>query len=208
MAIPEDGRRRRGLATRAAILREAVQLASTDGLEGLTIGRLAERLDVPKSSVHAAFGSKEDLQLAVLGETRQVMIELVVIPALAAPAGYERLAALGASWIRYLENGTFEGGCVLSSASSELDSRPGAPRTALVAIMTEWLRLLADNVRIAISNGELAASNDPAQVAFELQAIGLAANWHHQLFGGSEAFRAARSAWTNSLACRRPTSSR
>jgi AcrR family transcriptional regulator len=199
VSAPSDGRRVRGLATRLAIVRAAVQLASTDGLEGLSIGRLAQRLGVPKSSVHAAFGSKQDLQVAVLRETREILIELVVVPALAAPAGYKRLEAIGAAWISYLENETFEGGCVLSAASSELDDRPGPARDALAAIMTEWLQFLADNVRTAIASGEVAPTNDPEQLAFELQAIGLTANWHHQLFGGRTAFAAARTAWTAAL---------
>jgi AcrR family transcriptional regulator len=202
---PTDGRRVRGLATQTSIIREAVQLASTDGLEGLTMARLAERLNIPKSSVHAAFGSKQELQGAVLRETREIMIERVVAPALAAPPGLQRLVALGASWIGYLENEVFEGGCVLSAAASELDGRRGPTRDALVGIMTEWLRLLSDNVQAAVMNGEFAATTEPTQAAFELHSVGLAANWHHQLFGGPAAFKAARAAWSEALARRAAT---
>jgi AcrR family transcriptional regulator len=197
---PVDGRRRRGQATRAAILHEAVQLASTDGLGGLTMSALADRMGIPKSSVHAAFGSKEDLQVEVLRTTRAILIDHVVTPALSAPAGYERLVALGASWMKYLEAGVFEGGCVLSSSASELDGRPGLARDQLVVIMNEWLRFVADNVRAAIANGQFESTTDPDQLAFELHGIGLTANWHHQLFGGRAAFRYARHAWPDALA--------
>jgi AcrR family transcriptional regulator len=198
--VPIDGRRRRGRATRVSILHEAVQLASTDGLNGLTMSALADRIGVPKSSVHAAFGSKEDLQVEVLRETRAILITHVVTPALTMPAGHKRLVALGTSWLKYLEAGIFEGGCVLSSSSSELDGRPGPAREELVAIMGEWLRFLADNVRAAITNNEYDTAVDPDQLAFELNGIGMAANWQYQLFGGRAAFRLARSAWDNSLA--------
>jgi AcrR family transcriptional regulator len=198
--MPVDGRRRRGQATRALILNEAVQLASTDGLGGLTMSALADRMGVPKSSVHAAFGSKEDLQVEVLRETRTILIDHVVTPALRAPHGDKRLVALGESWFTYLEAGVFEGGCVLSSAASELDGRPGLARNELVAVMNEWLRFLTDNVRAAITNGEFHATTGPDQLAFELNGIGLTANWHHQLFGGRAAFRYARQAWADTLA--------
>jgi AcrR family transcriptional regulator len=196
---PTDGRRARGLSTRNSIVLEAVQLASTDGLGGLTMAVLAERLGVPKSSVHAAFGSKNDLQLAVLQEARKILIEHVIAPSLLAPAGNARLIAVGQSWIGYLEKGIFEGGCVLSSAASEIDAKPGPARDAVAAIMTEWLEFLAGNVRTAVHNREFTPQTDADQVAFQLHSIGYTANWHHQLFGGTTAFKRARSAWTQIL---------
>lgn len=197
--MPTDGRRIRGQSTRNSILHEAVQLASTDGLHGLTMAVLAERLGVPKSSVHAAFGSKNDLQLAVLQETRTILIEQVIAPALVAPAGDARLVAVGKSWIGYLENGIFEGGCVLSSAANEIDAHPGPVKDSLVAIMSEWLEFLASNVRVAVRNGEFNEATDAHQLAFQLHSIGYTANWHYQLFGGSVAFKRARTAWTETL---------
>ncbi len=167
---------------------------------------LAERLAVPKSSVHAAFGSKQELQVAVLRTTREILIEHVVAPAMAAPKGHARLVALGSSWIGYLEGEIFEGGCVLSAAASELDGRPGPARDELAEIMTEWLHFLSDTVRDAVANGEFFADTSPKQLAFELNCIGLGANWHHQLFGGRTAFTAARSAWAHTLARQRPAS--
>jgi AcrR family transcriptional regulator len=196
---PVDGRRARGDRTRGSALAEAVQLASVDGLEGLSIARLAARLGTAKSTVHATFGSKVSLQVAVIGAVREILIGLVVARAREAPAGCQRLAALGEGWMSYLESETFEGGCLLSSASAEMDGRPGAARDAVAAAMSEWLALLAGNARIAIKAGEIDPAVDPEQLAFELNAIGMAANWHFQLFGGAEAFRAGRAAWANIL---------
>jgi AcrR family transcriptional regulator len=196
---PTDGRRARGLSTRNAIVAEAVQLASTDGLGGLSMAVLAERLGIPKSSVHAAFGSKNDLQIAVLHETRTILIDHVIAPSLAATEGYPRLVAIGESWIGYLEKGVFEGGCVLSSAASEIDAQPGPAKETLIAVMTEWLEFLASNVRAAIHNGEFTATTDAPKLAFQLHSIGYTANWHHQLFGGTIAFKRARSTWAQTL---------
>ena len=196
---PIDGRRARGDRTRATVVAEAVQLASVDGLEGLTIARLADRLGVPKSSVHTAFGSKADLQVAVLRRTREILIEHVIAPSLTEALGRPRLLAVGEAWFGYLAGGVFEGGCLLSSAAAELDGRPGPARDELVAVMTEWLDFLACNARAAIRDGDLRRGADPDQIAFELQASGLTANWHHQLFGGDGAFRAARAAWSQAL---------
>jgi len=196
---PSDGRRAKGVRSRDALLTEAVQVASVEGLEGLTVSRLAERLGTAKSSVHAAFGSKEALQVAAVRRAREMLIELVVAPALAVPPGLARLDALGESWLTYLENDVFEGGCMLCSASAEMDGRPGSTRDAVAGVMQEWLQFLADSVTAGIDQGELAPTSAPDQIAFELHAIGMAANWHHQLFGGPTAFTAARRAWAGAL---------
>lgn len=190
-----DGRRARGERSREALLDAAVQLASVEGLDGLSIAGLAGRLGAAKSTVHAAFGSKEALQVAALQHTREIFIDRVVAPALAAPAGRPRLEALGESWLDYLHDNVFEGGCLLSSASAELDGRPGPARDALTGVMREWLSFLADAVRAALPAG----ATDPDRVAFELNAIGLAANWHYQLFGDEDVFATARRAWTAAL---------
>ena len=194
-----DGRRAKGLRTRDAFLAEAVQLASVQGLEGLTIASLAQRLGTAKSSVHAAFGSKEALQVGAVKRVRDMLIELVVVPALAARPGLAQLEALGESWFGYLDNDIFEGGCLLCSASAEMDGRPGATRDTIAAVMQEWLSFLADSVRAGIDNGEFVSNVVPDQIAFELNAIGMAANWHHQLFGGRTAFTVARRVWAETL---------
>ena len=201
---PQDGRVARGQRSRDAALAVAVQLASTDGLEGLSVARLAQRVGTAKSSIHASFGSKEALQLAVIERSRAILVDLVIVPALAARAGLARLEATRESWLGYLADDVFEGGCVLCSASAELDGRPGAPRDAVRTVMREWLDFLADNVAVAVRQGELDADAEPDQLAFELNAIGMAANWHHQLFGGDEAFVRARATWDRTLAAHRP----
>jgi AcrR family transcriptional regulator len=195
---PHDGRLARGARSREAALTAAVQLASVEGLEGLSISRLAERLGAAKSSVHAMFRAKEVLQVAAIGRTREMLIDLVVAPALAAEPGIARLRSLGELWFAYLAGDVFEGGCLLCSASAEMDGRPGATRDAVATVMQEWLQFLAENVKAAIDAGEL-APHDPEQVAFELNAIGMAANWHHQLFGGTAAFANAQTAWNTTL---------
>jgi hypothetical protein len=128
-----------------------------------------------------------------------MLVELVVVPTLAARPGLARLEVLGESWFSYLENDIFEGGCLLCSASAEMDGRPGATRDAVAAVMQEWLSFLADSVTTGIDTGEFASNAVPDQIAFELNAIGMAANWHHQLFGGRTAFTVARCAWAETL---------
>lgn len=202
---PRDGRRARGLRSQEALLDDVVQLASVTGLEGLSIADLATRAGVAKSSVHAAFGSKEALQVAALARVREVLIGLVVSPALSAEPGIARLRVLGDAWLAYLAHDVFEGGCVLCSASAELDGRPGPARDAVAGIMQEWLDFLAASAATAIERGELDATCDPRQIAFELNAVGMAANWHHQLFGGGAGFDAARGAWRAILDRHRPS---
>jgi len=194
-----DGRRARGARTRDAVLAEAVQLASVEGLEGLSIAHLAARLGTAKSSVHASFGSKEALQVAVIAHTRDILVELVIGPALKAQAGLQRLSALGEGWMSYLERNTFEGGCVLSSASLEMDGRPGPARDAVAAVMREWLDLLEDNIARGIEKGDIAPDTRPAQLAFALNAVGMAANWQSQLFGGAFSYDTGRAGWTQLL---------
>lgn len=194
-----DGRRARGARTREVVLAQAVQLASVEGLEGLSIAHLAARLGTAKSSVHASFGSKEALQVAVIAHTRDILVELVIAPALKMPAGLQRLSALGDGWMSYLERKTFEGGCVLSSASLEMDGRPGLARDAVAAAMREWLDLLEDNIVRGIEKGEIAADTRPAQLAFELNAVGMAANWQSQLFGNAFSYETGSAGWSRLL---------
>lgn len=202
---PDDGRVARGQRTRTAIIDEAVQVASTDGLDGLSIARLADATGMAKSSVHAAFGSKESLQLATIARTREVLIDLVIRPGLAHPPGLDQLAAVGDAWFAYLEDDIFRGGCVLCAASTELDAHPGETRDALTAVMREWLDFLAGSVRAGIEDGTIRPEVDARRAALELHAIGFTANWHHQLFGTSgepdsePTFALARDSWAAAL---------
>jgi AcrR family transcriptional regulator len=197
---PSDGRRARGLRSRTAILKLSVQIASREGLEGLTIGGLARKLGVPKSSVFALFGSKEELQLATLAEARRILIAQVVSPAMPAAEGAERLTALGDAWCDYLTADVFAGGCFLCAASAEMDGRPGPLRDAIAAVMSEWLAVLRANINAAVSSGEFDAAVDASAMAFRLNALGMAANWQYQLFKEKAGVAHARSAWRGEIA--------
>ena len=192
---PTDGRRARGMRSRAAVLERSVQMASREGLEGLTIGGLAADLEVHKSSVFALFGSKEELQLATLAAARGILIDLVIVPALTGQEGLPRLFAIGEAWCDYLESDVFAGGCPLCAASTEMDGRPGPVRDAVATVMCEWVAVLSANVEAAIAAGDLRPDADPAAMAFGLNALGMAANWQRQLLDDPSGIEHARAAW-------------
>jgi AcrR family transcriptional regulator len=204
---PSDGRRARGMRSRAAILERSVQMASRDGLEGLTIGALAADLGVHKSSVHALFGSKEELQLATLAAARAILIDQVLAPALSSDVGLARLQAIGDAWCDYLAADVFSGGCFLCAASAEMDGRPGPLRDAVASVMGEWVAVLDDNIESAIRAGELRKDVDATAMAFRLNALGMAANWQKQLLHDTSAIEHARAGWRAELA-RSATSTR
>jgi len=186
----QDGRRQRGERTRREILSGAVDLGSREGLEALTIGGLAEHSRISKSGLFAHFGSKQELQLATIDAARSIFVTEVIEKGMAAPAGPERLRATLAAWIDYFRRDVFPGGCFFQAASLEFDGRPGPVRDRVVEVMGEWLDLLADLAR----RSGLPADRDAAQLAFELNAVGLATNWQRQLLGDGEALdRAERS---------------
>ena len=178
-----DGRRARGDRARRAILARSMQLASAGGLESLSIAQLAGELGMSKSGLFAHFGSKEALQLSTIRAARRVFSDEAVTPAMATKSGIERLAALLAAWHDYIANDTFPGGCVLMEAAAEFDSRPGPVRDLVAETMAMWMTLLVEQVQRAVERGELAPGTDPAQLAWELHAYGLALNWDYQLNG-------------------------
>jgi AcrR family transcriptional regulator len=187
------------MRSRAAVLERSVQMASRDGLEGLTIGSLAAGLGVHKSSVHALFGSKEELQLATLAAARTILIDRVIAPALSSEVGLPRLRAIGEAWCDYLAADVFLGGCFLCAASAEMDGRPGPLRDAVESAMREWIAVLSANITAAIAAGELPAELDPAAAAFRLNALGMAANWQRQLMNDPSGIEHARFAWQAEL---------
>jgi AcrR family transcriptional regulator len=166
------GRRQRsdGERSRAAILREAARLATVEGLDGLSLARLATAVGMSKSGLYAHFGSKEELQLATIGAASAIFDELVIEPARAAPGGVPRLRDYIERFLDHVEEGVFPGGCFFVSAMGELDTHPGRVRDGAVAFSQHWLALLAQEVAAAQAAGELDRSADPAQVAFELNA--------------------------------------
>jgi AcrR family transcriptional regulator len=193
-AAPVDGRRARGDSTRRAILSRAMQLASAEGLEALSIARLAADLGMSKSGLFAHFGSKEELQLSTLRAARRVFVDQAVTPAQEIPEGIERLAALVDTWLDYVGGDVFEGGCVFMEASAEFDNRPGRVRDLVAETMGMWLALLTEQAERAVARGELKAGTDPARLAWELHAFGLGLNWDRQLNGSEGALDRARTA--------------
>ena len=182
-----DGRRVRGDTTRRAILARSMQIASVEGLEGLSLASLAADLGMSKSGLFAHFGSKEELQLSTVRAARRVFSDRAVTPAEAVPDGVARLVALIDGWIGYIGAGTFEGGCLLCQAASEFDGRPGPVRDLVAETMAMWTDLLTEQARAAKANGELAGDVDPEQLAWDLHAFGLAFNWERQLYGRDDA---------------------
>jgi AcrR family transcriptional regulator len=186
--------------TRTAIVDRAVAVASIDGLEGLTIGRLADQVGMSKSGLIRHFGTKERLQLAALEAASEVFVEEVWRPVADQPPGLVRLRALCASWLSYLRRGVFPGGCFLSAASLEFDDRPGPVRDRVASTMERWLGVLAHEAEIAVDAGDLPAGTDPAQLAFELNAAFMGANWANRLLRQEAAFERAQTAIDRLLA--------
>ena len=177
-----DGRKVRGDKTRRAILTAAVNIASVEGLEGLTIGRLATHLEMSKSGLFAHFGSKEELQISTVRAAAAIFVHRVIRDAEERyEPGIARLRAMLDSWLDYMERGTFAGGCFFANAATEMDGRPGPVRDAIAVQMTSWAELLAGYARAAMERGELAPGTDPEQLAFELDALGTAVNAGWQL---------------------------
>jgi AcrR family transcriptional regulator len=189
-----DGRRVRGDKTRHAILARAAEIASIEGLEGLSIGGLAADLGMSKSGLFAHFGSKEELQLKTLRAARRIFYDRAVAPALDIPEGLERLAALIDADIAYLSGDAFPGGCLFISSAAEFDSRPGPIRDLVQETMVSWLDLLAEQATIARDNGDLTPDTDPRALVWELHAFGLMLNWDRQLNGSANARERALSA--------------
>jgi AcrR family transcriptional regulator len=196
-----DGRRARGARTRDEILRTAASLASVDGLEGLSIGRLAEATGLSKSGLFAHFGSKRELQLATVEEALRVFTQEVVRPTAQLPAGARRLHARCESWLDYCEREVFPGGCCFAATSVEFDSRPGEIRDRLARATAEWIGLLERDIAQAIRAGDLRADASAAQVAFEINALGMTANWQYQLSRDPSVFAYARAGFARALTC-------
>jgi AcrR family transcriptional regulator len=175
------------MSRRDAILERAVEVASEEGLEGLTIGRLSSELGLSKSGLFGHFGSKEELQLAAVDAASAIFVREVIEPALAEPDGAPRLRAYCESWVGYLERKVFSGGCFFAAASTEFDGRPGPVRDKLRDGQAAWLAELA-------KQAALAGADDPEQLVFEVSSLVLGANAAYQLFEDEDAFDRARRA--------------
>lgn len=166
-----DGRIQRGLNTRRTILRRAADIASAEGLEGLSIGRLATELSISKSGVFTHFGSKEELQVATVRAASAIFREQVVEPALAGSTGLRRVWALCEAKLEYLRRPVFVGGCFFYAAAAEFDTRPGRVREAIADSLGQWIGLNERAIADARELGEVDPEIDPAQLAFELDAF-------------------------------------
>lgn len=166
----------KGQQTRAAILDAALGLASQMGLEGLSIGALAEVAGMSKSGVFAHFGSREELQIAVIREYHRRFEEEVFFPALSEPRGVPRLRDLFERWLRRVSV-EVDSGCIYISGAVEFDDRPGAVRDALVSMVCAWHDALERAIRLAIDDGQLGADTDVQQMLFEIHGLILAL--HH-----------------------------
>ncbi|HMM67315.1 MAG TPA: TetR/AcrR family transcriptional regulator [Dokdonella sp.] len=175
----------KGAATREMIIDRAYALACAAGLESLSIGVLAQHSGMSKSGVFAHFGSREDLQAAVLDSAAERFVDHVMASALKVPRGVARLRKIVENWFDWVNHES--GGCLLLSAVSEFDDRPGPMRDRVVEQQNRWRSEIAKAVRIARETGELKASVDPGQVAFEIYAIALMVHHDAGLFGYEDA---------------------
>ena len=180
-------------STRETILDHAYELARCDGLEGLSIGNLASHVGMSKSGVFAHFGSREDLQLAVLDTGRQRFMTRVLLPALKHPRGLPRLRAIVANWFEWGRQ--HQSGCVLLSAASEYDGRDGALHDGVVRQQADWRDELQKAIGQAIQEGHLRPDTDAAQLAFEIYALMLGLHHDAGLFGFDQAGRRTTAAF-------------
>ena len=185
----------KGARTREDILRAAADMASVDGLDGLSIGRLAAELGMSKSGLFAHFGSKESLQFATIEEARNRYVKEVIEPALATGAGITRLYGLCQAFLSYIERAVFPGGCFFASAMAEFDAKePSLARHRIVECQEQWMMTLERSAEGARAKGELRADSDSRQLAFELEGALLSANWYFHLFHDATNIERARHA--------------
>jgi AcrR family transcriptional regulator len=184
----------KGQLTRAAILDAALGLASHMGLEGLSIGALAELMQMSKSGVFAHFGSREELQISVVREYHTRFEAEVFTPALSEPRGLPRLRALYERWVRRVSM-ELDSGCIYISGAVEFDDRPGPVREALVAMVVSWHRALARAIGIAIEEGHLRAGTDVQQMLFEVHGLILALHHDARFLRSPDAPQRARLAF-------------
>ena len=195
---------RKGARTKQAILDVAASLATEEGLEPLSIGRLAEATGMSKSGLFAHFGSKQELQLATVDHAASVFVREVIGPAREAPKGLARVWALCDRMIDYDEREVFPGGCFFAATSVEFSNRPGPVRERIGEMITSWLGYLEHAIEQAQEAGELDRSVPAREVAFQLDAFAQASNMRYQLFGDERVFEEARRAIRERIESLRP----
>ncbi|MBP7063091.1 TetR/AcrR family transcriptional regulator [Ferrovibrio sp.] len=182
----------KGARTKETIVAAAMKAASVEGFNGLSIGNLATRLGMSKSGLFAHFGSKEELQKAVMDASSQLFLEAVWKPARATPRGLPRLRKLFDLWLAWMDsNPDLPGGCILTAAATEMDDKPGPVRDKLVAMQNEWMATLARGAELAVNEGHFRADLDCQQFAFELSGIVFSLSFYTRLLRDPQArFRA------------------
>ena len=194
----------KGQRTRNSILEVAAALATEEGLEPLSIGRLAEATAMSKSGLFAHFGSKEELQLATVDHAAKLFVAEVIDPARSAPKGLARIWALCDHMIGYSERQVFPGGCFFAATSFEFNNRPGPVRDRIEEMIRSWLSYLEHAVEQAQEAGELDPNASAREVAFQLDAFAQASNAQYQLFRDPQVFDDARRAIQERLESLRP----
>src|SRR4051795_4138067 len=185
--------------SRASTVAAAVDRASVEGLEGLTIGRLAADLGMSKSGLIGRFGDKESMQRAVLAAAVDRFTEAVWWPVRRVEPGLPRLEAIVDAWIAHLREDVFPGGCFVTTASVEYDARPGPLRDDVAMAVRRWLDVLEAQVRAAQAAGDLPAGRDPADVAFELHSLASGGSVAGRLLGDEAALDRTRAAMRRAL---------
>jgi AcrR family transcriptional regulator len=180
-AAGDEPRPSKGEASRATILHTAAKLATTRGLDGLSIGDLAAEVGMSKSGLYAHFKSKEELELATIETAAAIFDSEVLQPAGQAPAGTERLRALVDAFLSHLERRVFPGGCFFASVATELDTRPGPARDRVVQVLERWSSLLRQCILDGQACGAIDPGADVAQAVFEIQAMLLTGNFQFVL---------------------------
>lgn len=188
-----DGRLARGATSRRAVMRAAMDLASVEGLERLSIGALATETAMSKGGIVALFGAKEQLQLATVAAAAEVFRETVVVPALAFK-GIERLHAVVDAWLRYSETRVFRGGCFFAAVSGELAASPAPVREAVVSALKQWYDFLGGTIDRAVAAGEMSPQTDAQQLVFEMTSMLDGANSMSLLLESAEPYARARAA--------------
>jgi len=184
----------KGLQTKAAIVDAALGLATQIGLEGLSIGALAEVMQMSKSGVFAHFGSREELQISVVREYHHRFEEEVFYPAMSAPRGLPRLRALFDNWMKRTSV-EIDSGCIYISGAVEFDDRPGPVRDALASSVNTWLTAMKRAIEIAVAEGHLRADTDAGQMGFEVHALILALHYEARFLRSPESLRRAVAAF-------------
>jgi AcrR family transcriptional regulator len=189
-----DRRRLRGMRTRQAILGHAARVGSAEGLDAVSLQRLADDLGMSKSGLFAHFGSKLELQLETVQAASELFEEHVWQPVSEEEPGVVQLVALMESWLRYFREPAMSGGCFFSNAYHEFDARPGPVRDAIAAQKRRWMAAIIHHLKVAVTRGQLKDGTEPEQLAFELDAVGSLANSLWQLEHDEKAFGRAQTA--------------